>query len=161
MKKIRQSVKDTFHRNTAILLVLVGGWMMALSRYRLFRFRAAEREGNWARGMILFFLGLFILLLTQKPAGSDLMSRVKRTNRRLKKAPGSNLLILVEYLYSPATVEEVFKPIVADWRKEFFDALREHKRLKSHFVRVRHLFSFGMAMGLSKALSLIRVIARR
>lgn len=161
MKKIRQSVKNAFHKNAAILLMLAGGWMMSLSRYRLFRFRAAEREGNWARGMILFALGLFILLLTQKPARPAPMSRVERANRRLKKAPGSNLLILVEYLYSPTTVEGVFKPIVADWRKEYFDALHEHKRLKSHCVRVRYLFSFGMAMGLSKALSLVRVIAGR
>ena len=161
MKKIRQLVRITFYKNTGVLLMLIGGGMMSLSDYRFFSYRETERNGNWARGMILFALGLLILLLTPKPVDPEPMSRIKRANQRLKKAPGSNLLMLVEYLYSPATVEGVFKPIVADWRTEYFDALHEHKWFKARCIRVRYLFNFGMVMGLSKALSLVRVIAGR
>jgi uncharacterized membrane protein len=80
---------------------------------------------------------------------------------RIRKAPGSDLLVMVEYLYSPKIVEQVFKPIVADWRTEYFDALKEGKNRKAVWIRIRYILSFSMAMGLSKALSVIRSLAHR
>jgi hypothetical protein len=79
----------------------------------------------------------------------------------ISKAPGSNLLVLVAYFYSPKIMEEVFKPLIADWRTEYFDALNEGKSTKAKWISVRYIFSFGMAMGLSKVLSVIRSVAHR
>ena len=105
-----------------------------------------------AAGAVL--VGIYLLSKT-------LNIRVREKGPSIKKAPGANLLILVEYLYPPKTVEEVFKPIVADLRTEYFDALKEVRNRKAGWIRVRYTFSFVMAMGLSKALSVIRSVARR
>lgn len=91
-----------------------------------------------------------------------MLRRDQRNDTRLiSKAPGGRLLAVVEYLYSPKTVEEVFEQIVADWRTEYFDALKEGKHGKAAWVKARYVFRFIMAMGLSRALSVIRSMARR
>jgi hypothetical protein len=94
-------------------------------------------------------------------AGARSTGLLKSAAPNISKAPGGSLLMLVEYLYSPKTVEEVFKPIIADWRTEYFDALKEGQNRKASWISVRYIFSFGMAMGLSKVISVIRSVARR
>jgi len=81
--------------------------------------------------------------------------------KRLHKAPGAKLLLMVNFFYSPRIVEQVFGPLVADWRKEYFAALHHGKKWKARWINVRYVVSFVMAMGLTKAFSVIRSIARR
>jgi hypothetical protein len=121
--------------------------------------------------VVTIFLGIAGAFLTGV-WGYKLVGRLMRLSKRLenkddgkiqhlKKAPGSTLLIFVEYFYSPKMVNEVFKPIVADWRNEYFDALRDGNKSKASWISARYIISFCMAMGLSKVFSVIRSIAHR
>lgn len=77
-------------------------------------------------------------------------------DKSLSKAPGSILLSIVEFLYSPASVEHTFKPIVADWRFEYFEALDQKAKWKARWIRVRYIYKFALAMGLSKVYSVVK-----
>ena len=85
----------------------------------------------------------------------------KSANLRIKKAPGSTLLSIVDFFFSPTVIENVFKPIVADWRTEFFNALQKGWRWKAKWIQARYTVSFMMAMGLSKVFSFIKSLARK
>jgi hypothetical protein len=74
----------------------------------------------------------------------------------VKRAPGTRLLQIVDFLCSPTTVEQVFEPLVADWQKEYFDALHKGRRLKARWISVRYYWSTIQALGLSKVFSLLR-----
>jgi hypothetical protein len=77
---------------------------------------------------------------------------------KIKPAPGTKLLSFVEFFYSPETVEEVFKRIIADWRIEYFEALKQNRTIKARWISVRYRYSFVVAMGVSKVYSLFRSI---
>lgn len=109
-------------------------------------------------GLVLFFNGL--LHIRGERVGKR-TGRVENKAPRIRKAPGSSLLALVEYFYSPKLVEGVFKPIVADWRSEYFESLQEGRSRKAAWINARYLFSFVMAMGLSKVFSFIRSVAKK
>lgn len=115
-------------------------------------------------GFILFFATTFLvirLLLITRIEFREGKITWDRPSTKIKAAPGSNLLLIVEFLFSPKTVENVFRPIVADWRTEYFTALREERRWKARWINVRYIFSFGKAIGLSKFLSIVRSVAQR
>jgi hypothetical protein len=76
--------------------------------------------------------------------------------RRVKEAPGTNLLAMVDFLFSSRTVEQTFKPLVADWRLEYFDALNRGRAWKARWITARYLYSFIMAMSLSRLLSILK-----
>lgn len=109
----------------------------------------------------LSFIAVGIFFLGNPWASDRKDNQSKNTTKHIKKAPGSNLLILVNFLYSPKIVKEVFEQIVADWRTEYFDALKAGRTWKVRWISVRYTYSFVVAMGLSKAFSLIRSIASR
>jgi len=88
-----------------------------------------------------------------------LLWRARR--RRIKNAPGLKLLSIVEFFFSPTTVEETFKPTVADWHSEYFEALKQKKFWRARWISVRYTYRFIVAMGLSKVLFAIRSVARR
>src|SRR5215208_6006124 len=70
---------------------------------------------------------------------------------RLIKAPGTCLIALVDFLFRPATVELTFKPLIADWQSEYFDALNQGHTIKARWIMVRYRFHFArtfiMAIG--------------
>lgn len=78
--------------------------------------------------------------------------------RRVRQPPGATMLKVVEFLHNPKYVEETFKPIVADWRVEYFDALKEGRTVKARWISMRYRYSFIIAMGLSKLFSLLKNI---
>jgi hypothetical protein len=80
---------------------------------------------------------------------------------RLHRAPGANLLLIVTFLYPPKAVEEIFKPLVADWRMEYFDALKQGQTIKACWISCRYIYSFIVAIGLSKVFSIVRRLAGR
>ncbi len=92
----------------------------------------------------------------------DLLNRRKSLEiarrSKIKSAPASKLLSVVEFFYSPKTVEEVFKPIIADWRIEYFEALKQNRPIKARWISVRYKYHFGMTMGVSKVYSLFQSI---
>lgn len=84
-------------------------------------------------------------------------SRAKGT-RKMRGAPGTWWLQLVDFFFSPKTVEQTFKPIVADWRTEYTEALHQKRFLKARWINVRYTYHFIMAMGLSKLFSIIKSV---
>jgi len=75
------------------------------------------------------------------------------------RPPGSRLLNIVEFLYSPSAREKVFEPLIADWRLEYFEALAVKKPLKAKWISVRYYWAFCKAMGLQRLLSVIYKMA--
>ena len=106
---------------------------------------------------VMMFLWILVILVVSAVVIyiAKLIRNGPRTGR-ISKAPGTRLLLIVDFLFSPATVEETFKPTVADWRKEYFEALRQKRFLKAGWISVRYRYRFILAMGLSKVFSVIK-----
>lgn len=100
-------------------------------------------------GFLRFSYSLRLKILTK-----DKKSNI--SSARIKRAPGSILISLVELLYSPKTVEHTFKPIVADWRVEYFGALQQGRIWKARWISIRYIYNFALAMGLSKLFSFVK-----
>ncbi len=75
---------------------------------------------------------------------------------RIEKAPGTNLLTIADFFFSSKTVEQTFKPIVSDWRVEYFEALKQGRIWKARWVSMRYRYSFIMAMSLSKVFEFLK-----
>lgn len=88
-----------------------------------------------------------------------LLDRIR--TRQIRQAPGSTHLGVVDFFYSPHTVEETFKPLIADWRFEYFAALAAQKRNKARWISVRYNYRFALALGLTHLYSVIRALASR
>lgn len=86
-----------------------------------------------------------------------LRSAVKRPNedsgKRLVMAPGSRVLSVIRVVYSPAAIDRVFEPIVADWRVEYFEALKNESKWKARWISARYSMTLLKAIGLFKLLS--------
>lgn len=89
-----------------------------------------------------------------------LQSVVRSSRVRMQEPPGSMWLSLVDFLYSRSTVEKVFKPIVADWRTEYFEALKAKRMLKARWISFRYYWSMLKAMGISQVLQLLSRYSR-
>jgi hypothetical protein len=99
---------------------------------------------------------LIILIVLLLLIGFIIGGKPEIGKQHIKGAPGSILLRIVEFFYSPAAVEETFKPIIADWRTEYFDALQGKRVFKARWINLRYIIAFVMAMGLSKFYSLVK-----
>ena len=67
---------------------------------------------------------------------SDTFQSLTFHRREVREAPGTRILRIADFLYSPATVEKIFKQEVADWRLEYFEALKEGRNWKARWSRV-------------------------
>jgi hypothetical protein len=112
-------------------------------------------------GVMLALAMLFFAVVGSLVAALRFLIGVRLGSSRIAKAPGARYLVVVDFLYSPRTVEETFKPIIADWRFEYFNALSEKRRIKARWISIRYYYRIAVAMGLSNAYALIRVIVRR
>lgn len=59
------------------------------------------------------------------------------------------LLFLYEFpniFYSPGTHKEVFQPLLADWREEYFEAVQQNQKLKACWISACYAWAFLMAM---------------
>lgn len=70
--------------------------------------------------------------------------------------PGAILLAIVDFLFSHRYVEHTFKSLVADWRYEYFEALKQGRTYKAHWISARYRYRFIMAMSLSRIFSLLK-----
>jgi uncharacterized membrane protein len=127
-----------------------------------------EKSETW-RGrvwafFIFFTLSVFALLLVLSSISViRVLTAVKEMHTRshrnqISKALGSKLLSIVEFLYSPKTVEETFRQIVADWREEYFEALKQGRSRKARWISIRYIYSFILAMGLNKVYALFKSV---
>lgn len=111
--------------------------------------------------LIGFLLGVIEILIRVCFAFVRALFEDRNTHRssaksRIQKAPGANLLAVAEFFFSHQTVEQTFRPLVADWRYEYCEALKESRKWKGRWISVRYRYSFIMAMGLSKVFSLLK-----
>lgn len=74
----------------------------------------------------------------------------------IKRPPGTNIVKIADFLCSPKSVEQIFEPLVADWQKEYFDALKDGRRVKARWISVRYYGRAVMAFGLNKLLSFLK-----
>lgn len=56
------------------------------------------------------------------------------------------LFKLTDFIYSPKTQLEVFKPILSDWDDEYFLSLSKKEIWKARWINVRYTYSFILAM---------------
>jgi hypothetical protein len=80
---------------------------------------------------------------------------------RIKKAPGSLLLRLVDFFYSSKTVENTFLPLVADWRNEYFEALMKGRKWKAQWISISYRYSFIQMMGSGIISAIIKILKAR
>lgn len=129
---------------------------------------------GWGWGVMpgLFLAGLGVIRMSAALTGVVMLLKIgnPRLRDKLKfwkpyiaacdvyKAPGSKLLAFVEFFYSPKTVEHTFKPLVADWHHELFEALKTKRTWKALWISVRYRYAFIKAMGLSKVWSAIETV---
>jgi len=80
------------------------------------------------------------------------------TSARIKKPPGSLLLGITDFFFSKKTVALTFKPLIADWQAEYFEALEEKRYCKARWVSVRYYWAFAKACGLSKFVGFFKTL---
>lgn len=85
---------------------------------------------------------------------------VPQRRQTLHNAPGSKLIKVASFLYSPKIVENVFMPLVHDWRLEYFEAFNNKNRWKARWISVRYRWAFFEVIVISKVLSLLKAIRR-
>ena len=92
----------------------------------------------------------------------DLRVRFGRRNRRLiQSAPGQKLLRIAEIVFSPKTVMLTFRPLVADWQFEYFEALNENRsRWHLRMITFRYYWYFAKACGLTNVVRLFKGLAK-
>lgn len=86
------------------------------------------------------------------------------THNEIKIAtpPGIHLLRFTELVFSTTSQEQIFKPLVADWHVEYFEALDQKRGLlKFFFISARHCLSFFWTVVLSFRLDSLLKAARR
>ena len=97
-----------------------------------------------------------IAVLTLLLAAADKAAKAANTGARITTAPGTNLLSISEFLFSPKTLRSVVNPIIADMQAEYFEALAASRRYKAIWVCARGYWSLVKAVGLY---SLLRTVA--
>jgi hypothetical protein len=83
-------------------------------------------------------------------------ARYGRAGARITRAPGTYVLNISEFLFSPKTLTMMVNPIIADMQGEYFEALAAGRRYKAICVCVRGYWSLVKALGL---FSLVRTVA--
>jgi hypothetical protein len=163
-KKLDGVLEGVLARHSDFMSVLFP-FLMPLGR-RIFSILDDRKSGVTGTHLFAFLtlfivvLPVFFLMLASIPTRLILVVlkaiRPRSRQNRINKAPGSNWLSIVEFLYSPKTVEETFKQIVADWRTEYFEALKQGRTCKARWISIRYTFSFIMSMSLSKVYALFK-----
>lgn len=114
---------------------------------RLLRFSVTKLVRFTVVVLKLFFSDTFQSLTFHRP--------------EVREAPGTRILRIADFLYSPATVEKIFKQEVADWRFEYFEALNEGRYWKARWVSCRHRWAIAKAVGLDRVVSWFGRVFRR
>jgi hypothetical protein len=73
-------------------------------------------------------------------------------------------IALIDFLFSRQTVELTFSQTIANWREEYFEALKQGRTKKAHWISFRYRFIFACtfikAIGLSKVFSLFKQVIK-
>lgn len=81
-------------------------------------------------------------------------------NRRRRYAPGERMLDIASSIFSNKKIDQVFKPLVDDYRIELQEAVESGSKLKILAVKTTHRLAFCKACGLDKILDWIERIIK-
>jgi hypothetical protein len=81
-------------------------------------------------------------------------------SRWITSAPGAGLLWFADFIYSRKNVEEVLLPTILDMRVDYNDALKERRKHKATWVRIRGTCAFIAAAVLLSGISIGKVFTR-
>lgn len=59
---------------------------------------------------------------------------------------GFRLLSITNFIFSSKTQKDTFEPIVADWQKEYFEALFKKEIWKARWITFRYTYAFIVTM---------------
>jgi hypothetical protein len=124
--------------------------LLRLPTSDLVRLRAAMQLVIWSQRWVSGFITF-----------QGVLSLVPLRRRRVtSRPPGHRLLAMAEVLFSPKTVALTFRPLVADWRTEIYDALNAERPLwHLRLISVRYYWYFAKAAGLNKIGKLFKTLA--
>lgn len=90
---------------------------------------------------------------------------VTGSGKVISAAPGAGLLWFADFFYSHKDADEALRPVVADMRREYFEAYQKGFVAKATWVRIRGTFGFVLAAcsmsPLGKALAWVADLLRR
>lgn len=86
---------------------------------------------------------------------------LKSHRRKVREAPGTTLLRIADFLYSPATVEKIFKQEIADWRVEYYEAVKNNQTWKARWISCRHYWAIAKAVSLDRVVTWFDRVLRR
>lgn len=84
------------------------------------------------------------------------VDRIFGRKARVRRPPGFHFLRFVQFFYSRKAVEEVFKPMLADWRFEYYECLKEDRIWQARWTSVRWKIRFLFATGISQAIAFVK-----
>lgn len=85
---------------------------------------------------------------------------VHRRQVKLTRPPGQRLLRVTSLLFSPKTIALTFKPLIADWHAEYFEAIKNGHHLHARLISLRYYWYYAKACGLSKFAKLFKAVAK-
>jgi len=109
----------------------------------------------------LTWLPLGIAVVSAQVSDERILLTYATTAPRISLPPGRRLLKFADFFSSAKSMELVFRPLVADWHHEYFDALNERREWKARWISIRNCWDFAKAFGLCKLLGLIKPILRK
>ena len=109
-------------------------------------------------------LCIFMLSLLLCRTIASVFRSIVLFKRPLTRAPGMYLLTVADFIFRPTTVELTFRPLIAEWQSEYFEALKQGRKYKARWITIRYRFAFACtfikAMGLSKVFSVFKQISK-
>jgi hypothetical protein len=121
--------------------------------------------------LMLSFVPIFLILVVvgidagvkyftkgNKQSAPSPYPRLKAGTPRIERAPGSVFLIFVDFFYSSKTVENIFLPLVADWRNEYFEALLKGRKWKARWISIRYRYIFIQVIGSEIVSVIIKIL---
>ena len=136
-----KSKKQAFTRSSLIFFTLFC-WLFAVLVVNVFVSLGLHNYRILAGGIAFGFATLVLIF------GVIFLSLEKnRANKiSIRFAFGYKLYKFTDFLYSPKTQTEVFKPIISDWDEEYFKALIKKEIWKTRWINVRYTYAFLAAM---------------
>lgn len=86
---------------------------------------------------------------------------MRNSSNVLKRPPGTDLLKMAEFFCARRTLTGMVMPLMADWRIEYFEALKDGRNLKARWISVRYRWAFVKTLGLGKVLELFKAVLFR
>lgn len=150
-----------FFREVVIIVIAIGLWKLWVLSNHLAAPSGESQVLNVPATLIAFlFAGFAVFRLAILCVYSfvEAIEYVIERRTLIARAPGSLILLFVDFFFSHKAVKEIFEPLVADLRTEYFNALTSKRKWKARWIRLRYCYHFILAAGLAKLFSLVKIV---